>query len=1423
MNFNNAAGALPFVEVGAAAAEYRPDGGATGAAGDGYLSITDAKGGQKATVVFDDLDKGLVVKAFIFEADLRIGGGTGRPADGFSLNYVRAGDQIITDGGPYAGTEGEANLPEEGSATGLGIGFDTWQSGNHPGGITDVVGISIRVDNVLITQLPVPLQPNNVWPGGTYDEVPYRNLAVGNANYAKSMQTGALSDLDLNGDEVVDGGDAGAPQPPYADDPVVWGKWVKNLKWEKLRAEITEEGKIKLAWKGIELTPAGGLQTTFTPSAGRLVFGGRTGGAWEVHHVDNIYLATIPSDTAILGAALGNPLGFTIEASDSGASKVVAGSVAVKLDGAVVVVKESTTDGRTIWTYAGSDLFASGSMHTVDVSFREANGKTVAGARSFTVAAYKTIPATAATTAPVSGSGFKAYIKQSEAARGPGDSNITPNAETQAGDNYLGADGKPLPNVADLSGATADGSFLITDVINFDQDGADQGNFRSTGADQLGVADANIPGIPGTTSSTDNITGEFLTFLKLKKGLIKMGVNSDDGFKVSVFNGFDSLGQVVGEFSGGRGASDSIFEFAVEADGTYPFRLLWWEGGGGANVEWFVIDSANKKWLINQAGSPITANSVGKTGAYIKSFFPTPGYSGGSKSLKVVLVDDLTTVDQASIKLVVDGVAVTPTVSKAGALTTVTYTANGLAFGSQHPGTFSYKTTGATTARAVAFTLWAPKVSPADLSAKSFWIEAEDFNYEGGKSAPVASVMPYLGGAYDGLAGTLNVDFFDNDGNDSNVYRPDEAPNNVNMNDNLGGQFGKDRPGNVTMTASYKIGWVGNNKWFNYTRTIPAGFYNVYAALSYDGTADNQLRAKLSKVSTGAGTQVQTLEDVGTFAAPGSGGWGRNDLVIMKSGDGSEGILKIKGTAATTLRFTTDSGDFDHFILTPAIAPAKLTTVSPANGADVARNTAFSAQILDLATTVVAGSVVMTVDGAVVKSTVTKVDDTTTVAYAPGTFGVGVREWELSFKDSAGATAVAKGSFSVNPLGSPGQFVIETEDFNFEGGKTKDIASVMPYVGGAYAGLSAVHNIDYKTDDGDDSNEYRKGEKPNKNMNGNNDAGRGNRGSWTVADNYKLGWVDANDWQNYTRTIPAGNYEVWLALSFDSRNVDDSRGSMDVVTSDPAVNVQTLSSIGSAAGPGTGGWGANILIPVKNADKGNASVSLSGLTTLRMTHGSGDSDFIVLAPSRNVLSPADKIVGSSANTPGAEGVAKVIDGKTSTKYLNFDKVNTGFTVTPRGASVIDGISFTTANDSPNRDPRSWSVAGSNDGATYELIASGTKAVSAVRFVKNSFDFVNTKSYTSYRVLFPTVVDAATANSMQVAEVELFGTLATGPEAPKFTSIVRNAAGAITITWTGGGTLETATSISGPWTAQTGATSPVTVPASKAAEFARIRR
>ena len=183
-----------------------------------------------------------------------------------------------------------------------------------------------------------------------------------------------------------------------------------------------------------------------------------------------------------------------------------------------------------------------------------------------------------------------------------------------------------------------------------------------------------------------------------------------------------------------------------------------------------------------------------------------------------------------------------------------------------------------------------------------------------------------------------------------------------------------------------------------------------------------------------------------------------------------------------------------------------------------------------------------------------------------------------------------------------------------------------------------------------------------------------------------------------------------------------------------------------------------------------------------------------------IFSPTDFVIAidrdpplSLSNSPDGENALNALDGDTGTKYLNFGKLDTGILVTPFvGATTIRSMQLWTANDQANRDPASWAIAGTNDpidhvaanngtsvlpGVTWHPIASGNVALPGTlpgggaadppevnngRFEAGPLlTFANTTAYTSYRILFPTVKDAAAANSMQVSEINLFET-ADGP-------------------------------------------------------------
>ena len=163
----------------------------------------------------------------------------------------------------------------------------------------------------------------------------------------------------------------------------------------------------------------------------------------------------------------------------------------------------------------------------------------------------------------------------------------------------------------------------------------------------------------------------------------------------------------------------------------------------------------------------------------------------------------------------------------------------------------------------------------------------------------------------------------------------------------------------------------------------------------------------------------------------------------------------------------------------------------------------------------------------------------------------------------------------------------------------------------------------------------------------------------------------------------------------------------------------------------------------------------------------------------DVTQPSDPIVMYNGTSTAGESVAHVIDN-VGQKYLNFGLNGAvpylgpvGFIVTPTlGNTVVSAIRVYPANDSTQRDPADFLLEGSNNGGTTWIpIASGALNLSTSRnlggtapvligppftnFVQE-VHFPNTAAYASYRWSVNNVRDNATANSMQVAEVELLG-------------------------------------------------------------------
>ena len=258
----------------------------------------------------------------------------------------------------------------------------------------------------------------------------------------------------------------------------------------------------------------------------------------------------------------------------------------------------------------------------------------------------------------------------------------------------------------------------------------------------------------------------------------------------------------------------------------------------------------------------------------------------------------------------------------------------------------------------------------------------------------------------------------------------------------------------------------------------------------------------------------------------------------------------------------------------------------------------------------------------------------------------GEHTWSLSFSDSSlpPVSVTNSGKFIVNPYPTEGTFVIEAEDFNYESGKfnpQKGVADldvdVMPYLGNAYDGLNATALVDYNGDDGNDSDLYRT-ELDATGSNAvniiSNTGGRWgtDRGIFTMTTSYRLGWVGGGEWENYTRTFPRTNYNVWAALSRDTRDPNIVGGTLQLVAGNPTTTNQTTYPYGTILAPGTGGWGRNMLLPVKTAAGTLATVRMDGQQTIRFTHGAGgDFDYLLFVPTGSPLNVPPTITGITRN------------------------------------------------------------------------------------------------------------------------------------------------------------------------------------------------
>jgi glucose/arabinose dehydrogenase/type 1 glutamine amidotransferase len=142
------------------------------------------------------------------------------------------------------------------------------------------------------------------------------------------------------------------------------------------------------------------------------------------------------------------------------------------------------------------------------------------------------------------------------------------------------------------------------------------------------------------------------------------------------------------------------------------------------------------------------------------------------------------------------------------------------------------------------------------------------------------------------------------------------------------------------------------------------------------------------------------------------------------------------------------------------------------------------------------------------------------------------------------------------------------------------------------------------------------------------------------------------------------------------------------------------------------------------------------------------------------LSNPEKVIEVTANgeNPPNESKDKLVDGNTNTKWLTFEP--TGWVTAKLDNPVaVNHYALTSANDFPGRDPKNWTLQGSQDGSSWKTLDTQSGQSFAQRFQTKQYAFDNSQAYQYYRL-------DITANGgepdIQLAELRLFGGNAAPP-------------------------------------------------------------
>ena len=170
--------------------------------------------------------------------------------------------------------------------------------------------------------------------------------------------------------------------------------------------------------------------------------------------------------------------------------------------------------------------------------------------------------------------------------------------------------------------------------------------------------------------------------------------------------------------------------------------------------------------------------------------------------------------------------------------------------------------------------------------------------------------------------------------------------------------------------------------------------------------------------------------------------------------------------------------------------------------------------------------------------------------------------------------------------------------------------------------------------------------------------------------------------------------------------------------------------------------------------------SLSGIQSVSVRNDSSSS--AVLLNSTINVTPTilvdhtletGTITARGGNTSNNEGADKVFDNSITTKWLDYSNA-TWVQFEFNAPRVVSRYIITSGNDTPGRDPKNWTLQGSNDGTNFVTLDTQSNQSFASRNLSKTYNFTNSTPYKMIRLNITANTDGG--GITQLREMRLWG-------------------------------------------------------------------